>query len=182
MCSGPDHFDCNVEHDRKPDPRDPVIAREQLRDVSREQRHEGDRDRQADRQHPDLTLRGTGNSKDIVERHGHIRDNDLHQRSAEAHTSSWRQRSPGTPPAKAGSGAGSLISRYIFQHTHSSRMPPASVSPTIVRSCVATTANRIRNTTAPATPQKMTRTRSAGWTRDAAMPTTMALSPAKTKS
>jgi len=42
--------------------------------------------------HPDLTLRGTGNSKDIVERHGHIRDNDLHQRSAEAHTSSWRQR------------------------------------------------------------------------------------------
>ena len=61
-------------------------------------------------------------------------------------------------------------------------MPPASVCPTIVRSCVATTANRIRNTTAPATPQKMTRTRSAGWTRDAAMPTTMALSPAKTKS
>ena len=75
-----------------------------------------------------------------------------------------------------------MISRYIFQHTHSSRMPPASVSPTMVSSWVATTANMMRSTTAPATPQKITFIRSAGATRDAAMPTTMALSPASTKS
>ena len=61
-------------------------------------------------------------------------------------------------------------------------MPPASVSPTMVSNCVATAANRMRSTTAPATPQKITLARIAGCTRDAAMPTTMALSPASTKS
>src|SRR6185503_209054 len=64
------------------------------------------------------------------------------------------------------------MSRYIFQHTHNSRMPPASRSPTTASSCVATSANRMRSTTAPPTPQKITRAR--------AMPTTTALSPAST--
>ena len=90
---------------------------------------------------------------------------------------------PGMAPANAcAAGAGSVISRYIFQHTHSSRMPPASVRPTMVSICVAMVANRMRSTTAPPTPQKITRARIEGCTRDAAMPTTMALSPASTKS
>ena len=52
-----------------------------------------------------------------------------------------------------------LISRYIFQHTHSSRMPPASVSPTMASSCMVTAGERMRRTTAPAMPQKITRAR-----------------------
>src|SRR6185369_14073817 len=78
--------------------------------------------------------------------------------------------------------AGSVISRYIFQHTQSNRMPPASVSPTMVSNCVAIAANRMRSTTAPLIPHKITRARIEGCTRDAAIPTTMALSPASTKS
>ena len=79
-------------------------------------------------------------------------------------------------------GAARAISRYIFQHTHSSRMPPASVRPTIVSNWVATAANVTRRITAPAMPQKMTRARSSGDTREAARPTTIALSPANTRS
>ena len=71
----------------------------------------------------------------------------------------------GTPPAKAGLRlAGTMMSRYIFQHTHNSRMPPASARPTIASSCVATSANRMRSTTAPPTPQKMTLARRRGST------------------
>src|SRR5215475_6493628 len=75
-----------------------------------------------------------------------------------------------------------LSSRYIFQHTHNSKMPPASVKPTTASSCWATAAKATRRMTAPAIPQKITRLRSSGATRDAANPTMTALSPASTTS
>ena len=34
MRAGPDHFHRHVEHDRKPDPSDPMVARQQFSDVS----------------------------------------------------------------------------------------------------------------------------------------------------
>src|SRR5215213_5991099 len=90
---------------------------------------------------------------------------------------------PDGPPASASSCARlSASSRYIFQHTHKSRMPPASIRPTIASSCIAMAAKTTRSATAPATPQKMTLVRISGATREAAMPTTMALSPATTRS
>ena len=54
--------------------------------------------------------------------------------------------------------------------------------PTIASSCIAMAAKTTRSATAPATPQKMTLVRISGATREAAMPTTMALSPASTRS
>src|ERR1051326_5543903 len=60
--------------------------------------------------------------------------------------------------------------------------PPASVSPMISKSRVAATANSTRSTTAPAMPQKITRRRIAAVTREAAKPTTIALSPASATS
>ena len=65
----------------------------------------------------------------------------------------------------------SRISRYIFQQTHNNRIPPASVRPTMASSCTAIRANRMRRTTAPPMPQKMTRRRIDGSTPAAAMPT-----------
>ena len=49
-------------------------------------------------------------------------------------------------------------------------------------SCTVTAAKAMRSTTAPAMPQKMTLARISGATREAARPTTMALSPASTTS
>ena len=72
--------------------------------------------------------------------------------------------------------------RYIFQHTQSSRMPPASVSPMMASSCTVIAAKKMRSTTAAAMPQKITLVRISGATRDAARPTMMALSPASTRS
>src|SRR5215467_12106819 len=88
-----------------------------------------------------------------------------------------------TDPSPAAVACGlRLSSRYIFQHTHSSKMPPASVKPTTASSCWAIAAKATRRMTAPANPQKITRLRSSGATRDAANPTMTALSPASTTS
>ena len=52
----------------------------------------------------------------------------------------------------------------------------------IANSRVASTANSTRSTTAPAMPQKITLQRMAAATREAASPTTIALSPASAMS
>src|SRR5262245_38860610 len=75
-----------------------------------------------------------------------------------------------------------VSSQYIFQHTQSSSSPPASKRPTIARSWVARTANTMRRSTAPTMPHSITLERSSSFTREAARPTMMALSPASTTS
>jgi hypothetical protein len=52
----------------------------------------------------------------------------------------------------------------------------------ICNSCVVTAAKRMRSTTAAVMPQKITLLRTSAETREAARPTTMALSPASTTS
>ena len=73
-------------------------------------------------------------------------------------------------------------SRNIFQQTHSSRTPPARVMPTIASSCAVMAAKPIRMMVAAMMPQKIALRRWSGGRPAAAMPTTMALSPARTMS
>ncbi len=61
-------------------------------------------------------------------------------------------------------------------------MPPANVSPITCSICCATLEKMILRTTAPRMPQKITFVRIDFSTREAAMPTTMALSPASVRS
>ena len=74
------------------------------------------------------------------------------------------------------------ISRHSFHATHSSTRPPASSSPTIWRSCTVTAANPTRIRVAATMPSAMTRARSFAGSPAATMPTTIALSPASTRS
>src|SRR6185369_14653950 len=73
-------------------------------------------------------------------------------------------------------------SRHIFQATHNRRKPPARMRPTICRSCVTTSANAIRSTSAAATPITITLRRWSAGNPAASAPTTIALSPARTMS
>src|SRR3984893_2832239 len=73
-------------------------------------------------------------------------------------------------------------SRHIFQHTQSNRTPPANRSPTSFRSCVVIPANITSKAVAPAIPNKIALVRCCSGNPAAAMPTTMALSPARARS
>src|SRR3954452_1681546 len=72
------------------------------------------------------------------------------------------------------------ISRYIFQATHSSRIPPARTSPTIWSNWETTRAKAMRSTSAAATPMTITFRRCSAGRPAASAPTTIALSPART--
>ena len=94
------------------------------------------------------------NRQHVVERHGHVGDDDLPARPA--------RRSCGRPRDGADSGLAGLrgppsptssavevrSSRHIFQQTQSSRMPPASRRPTICRSWMVMPAKTMRSTVA----------------------------------
>ena len=75
-----------------------------------------------------------------------------------------------------------VICRYIFQQTQSSRSPPARVRPMIGTGRVVTAAKSMRSTTAAVDAPEDHQLRTSAETREAARPTTMALSPASTTS
>ena len=75
-----------------------------------------------------------------------------------------------------------MISRASFHTTQSRRMPPASVSPMMARSLVVKTAKTMRSIAAAPMPRMIAFRRTSGGNPAAAMPTTMALSPASTRS
>jgi hypothetical protein len=76
----------------------------------------------------------------------------------------------------------SRSSRHIFQHTHSSRKPPASSRPTMASSWTVMSASPMRMTTAAARPIRMALRRCSWGRAAAARPTATALSPARTRS
>ena len=105
-------------------------AIEQPRDIGRGDPHQGHRQDQPERQHKRVVARHPGDREDIVERHREIGEDDLEQR--------LRLRLLARPARRAGRrpvrqpGGAALISRYIFQATHSSSRPPARVTPITV--------------------------------------------------
>ena len=158
--------------------------------------HQRDRQHQPDDEDPDRRLmRDAGHREHVVERHRHIGDDDLQHRlagrlavrrgriggvAAGAIDFGPEQGAAAAAALSAGTMCPARISRYIFHDTHSSRMPPASVRPMISSRCIVTPANRMRSTVAAAMPARMTRWRCRAGSPAAAIPTTIALSPAST--
>src|SRR5215831_13537065 len=75
--AAPDHVEGNVENDREPEISDPAMLVEQSCNESRSGTHQYDRKQEAKDKRGRMIACGPRHRKDVVERHGNVRDHDL---------------------------------------------------------------------------------------------------------
>src|SRR5580658_9120452 len=179
-----DHAEGDIGDDAEADPDDPLKTLQQSGDQRRCRAHQGDRESEPGDQQPEVkrAVPATARtlSTDIETSATTISSRALRMLlrlpAAEPDTAAAR-------PAKAAAACLSpRISRSIFHATQSSRRPPARVSPMMARNFDAMTAKTMRSRVAMTIPIRIARRRSSGANPAAAMPTTMALSPARVMS